>query len=185
MQRIAAVNPAETTGKAKQLLDAVQAKLGMTPNLMKTLASGPAALEAYLNFGAALGTGRLDAKFREEIALAVAQANSCEYCLAAHSTIGKMVGLKPEEILGSRGAHSEDAKRDAGLQFAQALVVQRGEVSDLAIANVKAAGYTDGDIAEIVANVAINIFTNYFNHVARTEVDFPKVGVSLAGVGGR
>jgi uncharacterized peroxidase-related enzyme len=180
MQRLAAVNPAEATGKAKQLLDGVQAKLGITPNLMKTLAAAPAALEAYLNFGAALGTGHLDAKFREQISLAVAQANSCEYCLAAHSAIGKMVGLKPEQILAGRAAHSEDAKRDAGLQFAQALVVQRGEVSDQAIAQVKAAGYSDGDIAEIVANVAVNIFTNYFNHVARTEVDFPEVPVTLA-----
>jgi AhpD family alkylhydroperoxidase len=152
---------------------------------MKTLASAPAALEAYLNFGAALGAGRLDAKFREQIALAVAQANSCEYCLSAHSAIGQLVGLKPEELLASREAHAEDPKRDAGLQFAQALVVQRGEVSDQSIAQVKAAGYTDGDIAEIVANVAVNIFTNYFNHVARTEVDFPNVGVSLEAVGAR
>lgn len=180
MQRLTAVNPAEATGKAKQLLDGVQAKLGMTPNLMKTLASAPAALEAYLNFGAALGTGKLDAKFREQISLAVAQANSCEYCLSAHSALGKMAGLKPEEIGLSRQAHSEDAKRDAGLQFVQALVVQRGEVSDQALAQVKAAGFSDGDIAEIVANVAVNIFTNYFNHVAQTEVDFPVVQVSAA-----
>jgi uncharacterized peroxidase-related enzyme len=178
MQRIAAVNPAEASGKAKQLLDGVQAKLGMTPNLMKTLATGPAALEGYLNFSAALGTGHLDAKFREQIALAVAQANSCEYCLSAHTAIGKMVGLKPEEIGTSRHAHSADTKRDVGLQFVQALVMQRGEVSDQAIAEVKAAGYTDGDIAEIVANVAVNIFTNYFNHVARTDVDFPVVAVN-------
>ena len=130
MQRLAALNPTEATGKAKQLLDGVQAKLGITPNLMKTLATAPAALEAYLNFGAALGTGRLDAKFREQISLAVAQANSCEYCLSAHSAIGKMMGLKPEEIGTSRHAHSDDSKRDAGLQFVQALVVQRGEVSD-------------------------------------------------------
>lgn len=178
MQRVAAVNPAAVTGKTKQLLDGVQAKLGMTPNMMKTMASGPAALEAYLNFSAALGTGHLDAKFREQIALAVGQANSCEYCLSAHSAIGKMVGLKPDEIVNSREAHSGDAKRDAGLQFVQALVVQRGEVTDRAVEHVKAAGYSDGDIAEIIANVAINIFTNYFNHVARTDVDFPVVSVS-------
>src|SRR4030095_3553234 len=97
MQRIAAVNPAEAAGKAKQLLDSVQAALGMTPNLMKTLAKAPAALEAYLNFGSAPGKGVLDARFREQIALTVAQANSCEYCLSAHSTLGKMAGLKPEE----------------------------------------------------------------------------------------
>jgi uncharacterized peroxidase-related enzyme len=175
MQRITAVNPAEATGKAKQLLDGVQAKLGMTPNLMKTLAAGPAALEAYLNFGAALATGHLDARFREQIALAVAQANSCEYCLSAHSAIGQMVGLKAEEIAASRVGHSADAKRAAGLQFVQAVVANRGEVSDDAFAQVKAAGFGDGDIAELVANVAINIFTNYFNFIARTEVDFPRV----------
>jgi uncharacterized peroxidase-related enzyme len=179
MQRLASIQPAEATGKAKQLLDGVQAKIGMTPNLMKTLASAPAALEGYLNLNAALGTGVLDAKLREQIALTVAQANSCEYCLSAHSAIGKMVGLKPEEIAASREAHSADAKRNAGLQFAQELVVERGMVPDAALQRVRAAGYTDGEIAEIVANVALNIFTNYFNHVAQTEVDFPRVNVAL------
>lgn len=179
MQRITAVNPAESTGKTKQLLDGVQAKLGITPNLMKTLATAPAALEGYLNFSAALGTGRLDAKFREQIALTIAQANACEYCLSAHSAIGKMVGLKPEEIARGREAHSQDAKRQTGLQFAQAVVVERGEISDATLARVRAAGYTDGEITEIVANVAVNIFTNYFNHVAQTDVDFPRVGVTL------
>ena len=182
MQRITAVNPAQATGKGKQLLDGVQAKLGMTPNLMKTLATAPAALEAYLNFGAALGTGLLDAKLREQIALTVAQANACEYCLSAHSAIGKMVGLKPEEIACNREAHSNDAKREAGLQFAQAIVVERGEVSDETLDRTRRAGYTDGEITEIVANVAINIFTNYFNHVARTDVDFPRVAVTLQAV---
>ncbi len=177
MQRLTAVNPAEATGKTKQLLDGVQAKLGLTPNLMRTLASSTAALEAYLQFGAALSHGVLDARFREQIALTVAQANSCEYCLSAHSLLGKMAGLTPEQIASSRRSHSEDAKRDAGLQFAQALVVQRGEVSDAAVATVRAAGFLDAEIAEIVANVAINIFTNYFNHVARTVVDFPPVKV--------
>ena len=180
MQRITPVNPAEATGKAKQLLDAVQAKIGMTPNLMKTLATAPAALEAYLNFSGALASGTLDAKLREQIALTVAQANSCEYCLSAHSAIGKMVGLKPEEIAASREAHSADAKRDAGLQFAQAVVVQRGEVSDLDLEKAKSAGFSDGEITEIVANVAVNIFTNYYNHVARTVVDFPRVSVNIA-----
>ncbi len=184
MQRLAAINPADATGKARQLLDAVQARIGMTPNLMKTLAAAPAALEAYLNMSAALSAGGLDAKLREQIALTVAQANSCEYCLSAHSAIGKMVGLKPEEIAASREAHSADARRQAGLQFAQAVVVERGEVSNDAFARVRAAGYTDGEITEIVANVAINIFTNYFNHVAQTDVDFPRVGVALPVLAG-
>src|SRR5579872_6333039 len=130
MPTITPIDPARATGKAKQLLEAVQAKLGITPNLMKTFATSPAALEAYLNFSGALGGGLLDAKFREQIALAVAQANSCEYCLSAHTVIGGMVGLKPEEIQSSRQSHSTEAKKNAGLQFAQAIVVQRGEVRE-------------------------------------------------------
>ena len=179
MQRISAIDPTQATGKSKQLLDGVQAKLGITPNLMKTLATAPAALEAYLNFNGALSTGVLDAKFREQIALTVAQANSCEYCLSAHSAIGKMVGLKPEEIESSRESRSTDSKRDAGLKFAQAIIVQRGELSDSAVENVRKVGYSDGEITEIVANVALNIFTNYFNHIARTDVDFPRVSPTL------
>lgn len=179
MSRIQPIQNNEATGKAKELLDAVQAKIGMTPNLMKGLAQAPAALEGYLNFSGALATGNLDAKFREQIALAVAQANSCEYCLAAHSTIGKMSGLKPEEILASRHSQSTDAKLDAGLKFAQSLVIHRGLVSDAALDAVRNAGFTQGEITEIVSNVALNIFTNYFNHVAQTEVDFPKVSVNL------
>jgi len=179
MTRITALNPAETTGQTKKLLDGVRAKLGITPNLMKTLANSPAALEAYLHFGAALGRGVLDAKFREQIGLAVAQANSCEYCLSAHSAIGEMVGLTPAEIADSRESHAADAKRDAGLRFAQTVVVQRGEVSNGAMAAVRTAGYNDAEITEIVANVAINIFTNYFNLVAQTEVDFPRVSLAM------
>lgn len=179
MTRITAINPAEATGKAKDLLTAVQAKMGMTPNLMKTLAHAPAALEAYLGFNSSLSAGVLDTKFREQIALAVAQANSCEYCLSAHSTIGKMVGLKPQEIEASRASHSADAKKDAGLQFVQTIVVHRGDVSNGALDDVRAAGYSDAEITEMVAHVALNVFTNYFNLVAQTDVDFPRVSVTL------
>jgi len=179
MPRLAAIEPAHAQGKAKQLLDAVQAKLGLTPNLMKTLANSPAALEAYLGFGNALAGGMLDTKFREQIALAVAQANSCEYCLSAHTALGSLAGLQADEILESRASRSVDAKQDAGLRFAQALVVNRGDVSDAALNRVRAAGFNDAEITEIVANVAVNIFTNYFNHVARTVVDFPRVELAL------
>lgn len=179
MSRIQPIQNADATGKAKQLLDGVQAKIGMTPNLMKTLAQAPAALEGYLNLSGALATGLLDAKFREQVALAVAQANSCEYCLSAHSTIGKMVGLKAEEVAASRHSQAADPKQDAGLKFAQALVVNRGLVSDSTLETVRKAGFSDGEITEIVAHVALNTLTNYFNHVAQTEVDFPKVSVQL------
>lgn len=180
MPRISTVNPAAATGKPRQLLDAVQAKLGLTPNLVKTLAHAPAALEAYLNFNGALASGVLDAQFREQIALAVAQANSCEYCLAAHTALGAMTGLSQEEIAASRDARSADARRNAGLRFAKAVVAERGNVSDSALAQVRGAGYSDGEIVEIVGHVALNIFTNYFNQVAQTEVDFPRVALALS-----
>lgn len=177
MTRIQPINPATASGKAKQLLDGVQAKLGLTPNMMKTMAQSTAVLDAYLTFASAIAGGALKASFREQIAIAVAQANSCEYCLSAHSALGKMAGLQPEAITAARQAKAVDAKAAAGLEFAQHLVIERGLVSAEAVAKLRAAGYTDGEIGEIVANVALNIFTNYFNNVAGTEVDFPRVSL--------
>ncbi|MGE0100902.1 MAG: carboxymuconolactone decarboxylase family protein [Blastocatellales bacterium] len=175
MPRIEAIDPKEATGKARELLDGVKAKIGSVPNLMRTFANSPAALEGYLNFSGALGSGSLSARLREQIALAVADANNCEYCLSAHTAIGKMVGLNENELIASRRAHSTDARTDAALKFAHQIVVKRGEVLDSEVQAVREAGYNDGEIVEIVANVALNIFTNYFNHIAQTTVDFPKV----------
>jgi uncharacterized peroxidase-related enzyme len=175
MPRITPIEPAAAAGKARQLLDAVHKKLGITPNLMKTLAASPAALEGYLSLNNALTGGVLDTKFREQIALAVAQANTCEYCLAAHTALGTLAGLQPADIAASRDARASDAKRDAGLKFAKAVVTNRGQVSDATVNTVRAAGFDDAEITEIVVNVAMNILTNYINHVAQTVVDFPAV----------
>ena len=174
MTRINVINADQTNGKAKELLDAVQAKLGITPNMMKTMAQSPAVLEAYLSFGGALDS-TLDGKLREQIAVLTAEENGCGYCASAHTAIGKMVGLSDETILAARGAIADDAKIDAALKFAKTVVEKRGKVSDEDVARVKNAGFDDGAVAEIVANVALNIFTNYFNEVAKTEIDFPKV----------
>lgn len=174
MSRIETVNPTLATGKAKELLDGVKSKLGMTPNLMRVMANSPAVLDAYLKFSGSLGSGDLSAKTREQIALAVGQANSCDYCLSAHSAIGKMVGLTAEQILDGRRGSSAEPMTDAVLRFARQLVDKRGMVSDADLAAVRGAGWNDVAIAEIVANVALNIFTNYFNHVAETEIDFPR-----------
>ena len=173
MARIHQVAPESATGKAKELLDAVQGKLGLVPNLTRAMANSPAVLEGYLGLSGALGKGSLSAKNREQIALAVGQANLCDYCLAAHSAIGKMVGLTPEQILDSRRGTAVDPKSDAVIRFARKVVDERGRVNDTDIADVRAAGLNDGAIAEVVANVALNIFTNYFNHVAETDIDFP------------
>ncbi|MGH9871915.1 MAG: carboxymuconolactone decarboxylase family protein [Pyrinomonadaceae bacterium] len=180
MTRVRPVDYEQATGKAKKLLDAVKAKLGMTPNMMKTMAQSPAVLEAYLNFSGALGGGKLSAKLREQIALISAEINNCGYCASAHTAIGKMVGLGEDAILAARQGHATDAKTEAALRFARTIIVNRGEVSDADLQTVKAAGFDEGEVAEIIANVALNIFTNYFNVIAKTEIDFPRVQIGAA-----
>ena len=175
MERIKAIETEEATGKAKELLVGIQRKLGMTPNMMRTMAHSPAVLEAYLNFSSALGGGSLKAKLREQIALVVGEVNGCQYCLSAHSALGQMAGLGQEEILDSRRGESSESKTRSALRFARKLVTERGRVDDHELAQVRKAGFSDGEIAEIIANVALNLFTNYFNHVADTQVDFPAV----------
>ncbi|MBK7998769.1 MAG: carboxymuconolactone decarboxylase family protein [Verrucomicrobia bacterium] len=175
MNRLTQIDPANVTGKTKQLFDGVQAKLGAVPNLFRVLGNAPAALEAYLNFSGALAGGSLNAKVREQIALAVAESNLCEYCLSAHTFIGGNVGLTEKDIVDARHATATTDKTDAILKLARSIVVQRGEVSDATLKAARASGLNDGEIVETVANVALNIFTNYVNHVARTVVDFPAV----------
>ena len=175
MARLTTIDPTHATGKAKDLLEAVQQKLGLTPNMTRVMANSPAVLESYLSFSGALAGGTLNAKLREQIALAVAEANRCEYCLSAHTAIGKMVGLSENDIQASRSSQATDAKTDAALKFAHEIVVRRGELNQSDVQAVRKAGFADGEIAEIIANVAVNIFTNYFNHIAATDVDFPKV----------
>ena len=173
MPRLPAVNPDTATGQAQHLLQGVQKKLGFAPNIMRTMANAPAVLQGYLDFSAALSKGRLSAKFREKIALIVSEANSCGYCLAAHSAIGQSVGLSEEAIRDSRQGESTDTKEAVALAFTRNLVTQRGWATDEEVAKLHRAGFSDGDIAEVIANIALTLFTNYFNHVAGTEIDFP------------
>ncbi|MEZ6035443.1 MAG: carboxymuconolactone decarboxylase family protein [Planctomycetaceae bacterium] len=173
MSRISQIVPESATGKARELLDAVKGKLGLVPNMTRAMANAPAALDGYLSLSGALGKGLLSAKDRERIALAVGQANGCDYCLAAHSTIGKMVGLTDDQILDSRRGTADDSKSAAIVQFAGQVVMKQGRVTDADLADARVAGLDDAAIAEVVANIALNIFTNYFNHVAETDIDFP------------
>ena len=175
MPRIRPIDPASATGKSRDLRAAVQKKLGMTPNMMRAMASSPAVLQAYLDFSGALAGGALSAKAREQLAITVADANRCDYCLAAHHAIGKGVGLSPRDLEAARSARADDPKTAAVLALARGIAEQRGDVSDAEIADARAAGLGDGEIAEVVAGVALNVFTNWFNHVAQTEIDFPPV----------
>ncbi len=174
MSHFEAVDPSTATGKTKELLDGVQAKLGMTPNILRVLATSPAALEAQTAFSGALSHGALPARLREQIALAVAEANRCEYCLGAHSAAGRALGLSEEQLIDSRGGTSPDSKVDAALRFAREFVEKRGWVDDDSISRLHSAGFGDGEITEIVANTALHIFMNYFDHVAKPVLDFPK-----------
>ncbi|ABS66221.1 carboxymuconolactone decarboxylase family protein [Xanthobacter versatilis] len=175
MSRIPALDPATATGKAKDLLAAVAAKFGATPNLFKVAARSPASLEALIGLSGALGGGALPAKIRESLAIAVAEVNGCDYCLSAHSLIGKGAGLSDADISQARSGRATDGKAEAALAFARAVVASRGKVSDGDLSQARQAGLGDGDIVEIVAHVAMNIFTNYLNNVAETEIDFPVV----------
>jgi uncharacterized peroxidase-related enzyme len=181
MTRISPIDHEVTSGRTRELLDSVKAALGATPNMMKTMAQSTAVLEGYLAFNSALSNGVLRAPVREQIALAVAEANACDYCLSAHAALGKAAGLQPEEVASARRADSRDRKTDAILKFAQEVVRQRGHVPDQAVPQARAAGLSDGEIAEVIAHVALNVLTNYFNSVAQTEIDFPRVSAARQG----
>lgn len=173
MPRLQAVDPSNATGQTQQQLETVSEKFGMIPNVIRTLANSPAALEGYLDLGDALRGGVLSAKLREQISLTVSELNGCNYCVAAHSAFGKSVGLSETELFDARQSASPDSKVEAALQFTRKVVEDRGWVSDEDLERVRKAGYGDTEIVEIVAVVALITFWNYFNHVTENEVDFP------------
>ncbi|MBL8877191.1 MAG: carboxymuconolactone decarboxylase family protein [Phycisphaerae bacterium] len=175
MSRLPAISPETATGKTKELLDAVKHKLGLVPNMTRVMANSPAVLDGYLAFSGALNASSIPVKLREQIAIVTAQTNACSYCLSAHTAIGKMVGLTPDELGASRNAGSPEAKTAAALQFARRLSQTGGSVSQSDFDAVRKAGWNDGAIAEIIGLVALNLFTNVFNKSAETEIDFPLV----------
>jgi uncharacterized peroxidase-related enzyme len=180
MARIAVIDPTSATGEAKKLLDAVQASLGAVPNFIRALANSPAALNAFLGIHAIAGTGFLDPKTRERIALAVAEQNACQYCVSAHTAIGRKAGLDNQEMLANRKGRSSDAKAEAALAFAHALVEHAGQVSKAEFDAVRAAGHSDGEIIEIITHVAMNIFTNLLGKATQIEIDFPEIELNKA-----
>ena len=180
MSRIPVIQSETAGSKAKQLLEAVQAKLKITPNMTRVMANSPAVLEGYLGFSGALAGGSLPANLREKIALAVGEQNECQYCVSAHTAIGKLTGLTDAEIEHAREARSNNPKHTAALEFARKVVAQRGRLTDTDFEAVRKAGFDDGEIAEIITHVGLNVFTNYFNKATEVEVDFPKVSLGRA-----
>lgn len=178
MPRIIPVEPDAAEPDVKATFAAVKSEIGMVPNLFKTFARSPAVLKGYLGLSEALAAGILSARQREIVALAVAQANSCEYCVSAHTAIGKGAGLSPDAILAARNGNGGDPMDQAIATLAHAVVEARGKITDTQLSDARIAGLTDAHIIEIVASVAFNTLTNFTNNVAHTDIDFPRVELS-------
>ena len=182
MSRLPIPTTIETAPSASQpLLQAVKKMLGSVPNLFRLVSTSPAALEGYLGMSGALAKGALPAATRERIALAVAEVNGCNYCLSAHTYLGKnLAKLDDAEITANRSGASNDPFADAAVRFAAKVTEQRGKVSNEDVLAVRNAGYSDAQIIEIVQHVALNTWTNYINEVALTDIDFPVINARLA-----
>ena len=172
---------ADAPAKSQPLLEAVHKQLGSVPNMFRLISTSPQALEGYLGLSGALGKGELPAATRERIALAVAEVNGCSYCLSAHTYLGKnLARLDDAEMSANRSGASNDPKADAAVRFAAKVAFARGHVAEQDLAAVKLAGYSDAQIVEIVLHVALNTWTNYFNEVFKTDIDFPIVEARIA-----
>jgi uncharacterized peroxidase-related enzyme len=180
MSRIATpATIADAPAASQPLLEGVKKQLGVAPNVFRVVSNSPAALDGYLGLLGALAKGVLSAATREGIAIAVAADNSCDYCMSAHIYIGgNLLKLDDAEVAANRIGGSNDPKADAAVRFAVKVLRARGRVSDDDLRAVKLAGYDDAAVVEIVQNVALNVWTNYLNEVAQTEIDFPVVHAS-------
>lgn len=173
MSRITQISDGDVQPEAAQLFEAIKSKVGKVPNLYRVAANQPAALSGLLSLGEELGKGSFDAKTREAIALAVAHANNCDYCDAAHTAISKSLRVADVDVEAHRNGRAQDVRTNAILNLSVAIVEKQGFVSNEDLSAARAANLTDSDIIETVANVVANIFTNYLNHVAQTDIDFP------------
>lgn len=180
MSRIAPLDTTAAAPAARAVLDQVQSALGGTPAMFRTIAHSPAALKAVWGLFGALGTGQLTARLGEQIAVAVANANGCEYCLAAHTALGQQAGLGTAELAAAQLGESNEAATAAALRFALKVVAERGHVSEADVQAVRLAGFTEGQVVEILAHVALNLFTNYVNVALGVDVDFPPVALRRA-----
>lgn len=180
MSRIAIPTRDDAPAASQPILDAVNTQLGVVPNLYRLVALSPAALAGMTGLSGAL-TKALDVKTRERLAIATAQANGCDYCLSAHTYLGlNLARLSPDEIALNRNGASSDAKANAAVRFGAKVAETRGKVSAADLDAVRAAGFTDAQVIEIVAVVAENFLTNLINNVAATDIDFPVILTSEA-----
>ena len=174
MQNISQVNP-DNPGQAEDILNTVKANIGSVPNIFSTMAQSPATLKGYLAFNQALGEGSISAALAEQIALAVAGENQCDYCASAHTLMAKGAGVDKEEASRNLNAQASDPKTAEILKFARNVVRSRGLVSSESLDQLRYSDVSEQEIVEILGYIGLNLFTNYFNHVANTEIDFPHV----------
>jgi uncharacterized peroxidase-related enzyme len=178
MTDFAPVEPETATGKAAELLAQVQKSLGLTPTMTKVMANSPALLQGYLTLSSAVAGGTLRPAVRERLAIATAQLNGCEYCLSAHTYIGANIAkVDADELDRARRAESTDAHVAALLKLSNTIAENAGDVDDVEVKAAREAGVTDEEIGEIVANLALNILTNYFNVLAHVDNDWPVVSL--------
>lgn len=175
MSRLPIQSIESTAGTTSEMLSSLKTALGMVPNMAGAMANSPAVLSSWIHFNSALADASLPASIREQIALLTAERNGCAYCLSAHSALGRMSGLAPDQIDAARDASAEDPRAQASLAFASRVLETQGGIEPSDIDRVRAAGFEDAQIAEIVAAVALNYFTNIFNRAFDTEIDFPLV----------
>lgn len=175
MNRVSLIDRTGTSAERQALLAQIHAAFGATPNMFRAVANSPAALRSMWGSFGALGTGTLGAKLGEQIAVAVADRNACEYCLAAHTALGRKAGASAEEMAAAQGGEAADARTQAALRFALKLVEARGQVGDADVKQLREAGFDDEAIVEILAHVALNLFTNYVNVAFAVPLDFPAV----------
>lgn len=167
-------------GSAQELVDGVKKQMGSVPNIFATMAHSASVLEGYLQFSGALSNGVLSAALREQIALTVAGENTCDYCASAHTFLANSAGVSEQEIGFNLRGGSSDEKTNTILNYVREVVANKGVVADSATEQLKAAGVTDEELVEIIAHIGLNIFTNYFNHLAGTVIDFPVVNTKAA-----
>jgi uncharacterized peroxidase-related enzyme len=177
MSRLTAIDPKIATGDARRLLDAVQAQLGVTPNFIRVLANAPKALEGFLGLYAAAGGFSIDKAAQERIALAIAEGNGCEYCVSAHTAIGRHAGLSDAEMLLNRRGSAGDARNAATVALARAINDSRGDITNRDLDAARVADLSDAEVVEIIALVALNIFTNLIGKATRVDIDFPQVAL--------
>jgi len=180
MSRIPLVSQAEATGEAQALLSQIHGAFGATPNMFRAVANSPAALRSMWGSFGALGGGVIPAQLGEQIAVAVADRNACNYCLAAHTALGRKAGVSAADMAAAQAGESSDPRTAAALRFALKVVEDRGQIGEADVRALRDVGFDDQHIVEILAHVALNLFTNYVNVAFEVPVDFPSVRLRAA-----